>query len=112
MSFVKLPKIGLGTMTAKSEKAKQGLIKGFEIGFRFIDTAQIYFNEKTVGYAIKESGIPRDEFIIATKLFVQNFSPQRVFKTTKKSLNRLGLDTIDILYLHWPARFKIIDKTL
>jgi 2,5-diketo-D-gluconate reductase B len=112
MKFIKLPKIGLGTMTARSEKAKQGLIEGFEIGFRFLDTAQIYFNEKTVGEAIKESQIPRDEFIVATKLFVQNFSPRRVLRTTEKSLKRLGLETIDILYLHWPARFRIIDKTL
>ncbi|NHJ40185.1 MAG: aldo/keto reductase [Asgard group archaeon] len=112
MSIIKLPKIGLGTMYARSEKEKQGLIKGFEIGFRFIDTAQIYFNEKIVGDAIKESGIPRDEFIVATKLFVQNFSPRRVFKTTERSLKRLGLNAIDILYLHWPARFKIVDKTL
>ena len=46
MSLIKLPKIGLGTMNARSEKEKQALVKGFEIGFRFVDTAQIYFNEK------------------------------------------------------------------
>ncbi|NHK30668.1 MAG: aldo/keto reductase [Asgard group archaeon] len=112
MKLIKLPKIGLGTMMANSKKARQGLIKGFEIGFRFLDTAQMYLNERNVGNAIKESRIPRDEFIVATKLFVQNFSPRRVLKTTEKSLKRLGLETIDVLYLHWPARFKIIDKTL
>ncbi|MGC9780797.1 MAG: aldo/keto reductase [Candidatus Heimdallarchaeota archaeon] len=57
MASLKLPKIGLGTMLVRSEKAKQGLIKGIQMGFRFLDTAQLYFNEKTVGEAIKESGV-------------------------------------------------------
>ncbi|NHJ47714.1 MAG: aldo/keto reductase [Asgard group archaeon] len=109
---IKLPKIGLGTMSANSKKAKAGLVKGIEIGFRFLDTAQMYFNEKVVGQAMKESGVPREEFILATKLWITNFSPKRVIKTTKKSLNRLGLDYIDMLYLHWPHRMGKINKTL
>ncbi len=110
MSKLKLPKIGLGTMQGNSKKAKQAFIKGFEFGFRFIDTAQIYFNEKVVGEAIKDSGIPRDDFIVATKLFIYNLSPRRVFKSTDRSLKRLGLDFVDILYIHWPFRFDKIGK--
>jgi 2,5-diketo-D-gluconate reductase B len=109
---IKLPKIGLGTMTAMSKKEKEGLIKGIEIGFRFLDTAQIYMNEKVVGNAMKESGVPREEFILATKLWVWNLAPNRVIRTTKQSLKRLGLDYIDILYIHWPTRIKRIDETL
>ncbi|MHA1210934.1 MAG: aldo/keto reductase [Candidatus Heimdallarchaeota archaeon] len=112
MSTLKLPKIGLGTMMANSNKAKRGLIKGIEIGFRFLDTAQMYFNEKTVGAAVKESGVPREEFIIATKLWISNFKPKKVFKSTTKSLNKLGLDYIDILYLHWPYKFNKVGDTL
>jgi 2,5-diketo-D-gluconate reductase B len=113
MAKFKLPKIGLGTMQGGSKKAKLAFIKGFEIGFRFLDTAQIYFNEKIVGEAIRESGIPRDEFIIATKLFINNLSPRKVFKSTERSLKRLGFDTVDMLYIHWPFRFsKIGGETL
>jgi 2,5-diketo-D-gluconate reductase B len=110
MGKLKLPKIGLGTMQGNSKKAKEAFIKGFEFGFRFLDTAQIYFNEKVVGKAISESGIPRDEFIVATKLFVQNLSPRRVFRTTERSLKRLGFNTVDIMYIHWPFRFSKIGK--
>jgi len=112
MTKLKLPKIGLGTMQGYSKKAKQGFIKGFEIGFRFLDTAQMYFNERIVGKAVKESGIPRDEFIIATKIFVNNMKPRRVFKSTESSLKRLGIETIDMLYIHWPFRFHKIGETL
>lgn len=113
MAKFKLPKIGLGTMLGNTKKSKQGFIKGFEIGFRFLDTAQMYFNERVVGEAIKESGIPRDEFIVTTKLFVNNLRPRKVFNSTKRSLKRLGLDTIDMLYIHWPFRFhKIGGDTL
>ncbi|MBK5112210.1 MAG: aldo/keto reductase [Candidatus Heimdallarchaeota archaeon] len=113
MAKFKLPKIGLGTMQGNSKEAKHGFIKGFEIGFRFLDTAQMYFNERVVGEAVKESGIPRDEFIVATKLLVNNLSPRRVVKSTERSLKRLGFDTIDMLYIHWPFRFsKIGEKTL
>ncbi|HUT79964.1 MAG TPA: aldo/keto reductase [Candidatus Bathyarchaeia archaeon] len=111
MNTIELPKIGLGTMFANSEKAKEGLIKALQIGFRFIDTAQIYFNEKTVGMAIKESGISRDDLTIATKLWISNFKPSKVIKSTVKSLERLGLDHVDLLYLHWPFKFQNVEAT-
>ncbi len=111
MVKIKLPKIGLGTMMGRSDKAKAAFIEGLQMGYRFLDTAQMYFNEKTVGAAVKESGIPREEFIVATKLWVTNFSPRRVKLTTERSLNRLNLEYIDILYLHFPARFSKIGDT-
>ena len=112
MNYLELPKIGLGTMLANSEKARKALVEGMKFGFRFIDTAQIYFNEKTVGHALKESGIPRDKFTIATKLWISNFKPKRVLKSTRRSLERLQIETIDIFYLHWPWRFEKIEQTL
>ena len=112
MKYMELPKIGLGTMLANSEDARKALVEGMRYGFRFIDTAQIYFNEKTVGLALKESGIPRDEFTVATKLWISNFRPKRVLKSTQKSLERLQIDTIDVFYLHWPWRFEKIERTL
>jgi len=109
---IKLPKIGLGTMMINSQKGKEGLVKALEIGFRFLDTAQIYFNERTVGEAIKKAGVPREELIIATKLWVTNYKPHKVFKSTEKSLQNLGLKAIDILYLHWPFKINRLEETL
>ncbi|NHJ04400.1 MAG: aldo/keto reductase [Candidatus Heimdallarchaeota archaeon] len=111
MSYINLPKIGLGTMQANSKKARGALVEGLKYGFRFIDTAQMYFNEKTVGLAIKESGISRDEFTVATKLWISNYKPEKVLRSVKRSLKRLQLETIDIFYLHWPWKFDKIEST-
>ena len=112
MSKLNLPKIGLGTMMGNSKQSKEAFIAGIQMGFRFLDTAQMYMNESTVGNAIKESGIPRDEIILATKLWVSNLTRKRVIKSTGRSIKRLGLDYIDVLYIHWPARIKIVGETL
>ncbi|MHA1244013.1 MAG: aldo/keto reductase [Candidatus Heimdallarchaeota archaeon] len=112
MSKLNLPKIGLGTMMGNSNIAKEAFIAGIQMGFRFLDTAQMYLNESTVGNAIRESGVSRDEIILATKLWVTNMSPNRVIKSAERSIKRLGLDHIDVLYIHWPVRFKKIEETL
>ncbi len=104
MTQLKLPKIGLGTMQSNSDEAKEAMKFGINYGFRFIDTAQIYFNEKTVGKAIAESDVPREKITLATKLWVSNFSYDKVKKSTEKSLKRLQMDYIDILYIHWPIK--------
>ncbi|MHA1126866.1 MAG: aldo/keto reductase [Candidatus Heimdallarchaeota archaeon] len=112
MTKLKLPKIGLGTMLGNTKESKKAFIAGIKMGFRFLDTAQMYMNESTVGSAIKESGVSRDEIILATKLWVTNMAPNKVVKSTEKSIKRLGLDAIDVLYIHWPIRFKKIEETL
>lgn len=99
-----LPKIGLGTMGGRGNKAIEAYSKAIKMGFRFIDTARIYFNEKTVGAAIKKSGVPREEIILASKVFIWNFSYNGVRKSTKKSLKKLGLAKVDIMYIHWPFK--------
>ncbi len=104
MTHLKLPKIGLGTMQSNSDEAKEAMKSGINYGFRFIDTAQIYFNEKTVGKAILESDVPREKIILATKLWISNFSYAKVKKSTERSLKRLQMNYIDILYIHWPIK--------
>ena len=99
-------------MLGNSTQAKEAFIAGIQMGFRFLDTAQMYMNENTVGSAIKESGVSRDEIILATKLWVTNMIPKKVVKSTDKSIRRLGLNYIDVLYIHWPVRFKKINETL
>ncbi|MHA1340191.1 MAG: aldo/keto reductase [Promethearchaeota archaeon] len=104
-----LPKIGLGTWKLKPEQAEFSVKKAIEIGYRFIDTAQAYKNEQGVGnglrYAFENLGVKREDVVVATKIFVFNYKPKKVFKTFSKSLKKLQLDYVDILYVHWPAFF-------
>ncbi|MHA2309671.1 MAG: aldo/keto reductase, partial [Candidatus Heimdallarchaeaceae archaeon] len=104
MNDIQLPKIGLGTMQGNTKKAKEAFIKAIQMGYRFLDTAQMYFNERVVGKAIAESGIPRKELIVASKVFIHNFTYRKVKKSTEKSLKKLDLDYVDIMYIHWPFR--------
>ncbi|MFW9922300.1 MAG: aldo/keto reductase [Candidatus Thorarchaeota archaeon] len=112
MEKMTLPQIGLGTMLGNSIDAQKAFTEAINIGFRFIDTAQIYFNEKTVGKAITAANIPREEIVLATKLWITNFRPRKLLKSVNKSLERLNLEYIDILYLHWPWRFNKINESL
>ncbi|MGY5854701.1 MAG: aldo/keto reductase [Candidatus Thorarchaeota archaeon] len=100
MPLVDLPRIGLGTWETKDA---QSIVKAIEIGYRHLDTAQVYFNEELVGQAIKESGIDCDEIFLATKVSPSYLSPDDAKRTTIDSLKKLGVDFVDLLYIHWPA---------
>ncbi|NPD89514.1 MAG: aldo/keto reductase [Asgard group archaeon] len=104
MDEIQLPKIGLGTMQGNTKKAKEAFVKAIQMGYRFLDTAQLYFNERVVGKAITESGVARKDLIIASKVFIHNFTYRRVKKSTERSLKRLNLNYVDIMYIHWPFR--------
>lgn len=84
------------------EEAKSTVLTALKTGYRLIDTAQGYMNEKAVGDAIKESGILREEIFITTKLWIQDFSYDGVIKATALSMERLGVDYIDLMLLHQP----------
>lgn len=84
------------------EDAKQAVLTALKNGYRLIDTAQGYRNEKAVGDAIKESGIPREEIFITTKLWIQDFSYDNAMKATEVSLERLQVEYIDLMLLHQP----------
>ncbi len=107
MSNKQLPIIGLGTWMLKKDAAKFSTIEAIKIGYRHIDTAQAYGNEQNVGDGLQqlfEAGIvKRNELTIATKLHPLNLRPKLVSKSTCKSLQKLKLDFIDILYVHYPA---------
>lgn len=98
---VEMPVLGLGTYKSTDPVACSVSVKAaLECGYRMIDTAQLYGNEDVVGKAIKESGIPRDEIFITTKIWCDNFSHAR--KSVMESLTKLGTDYIDLMLLHWP----------
>lgn len=100
---VKIPMLGFGVFQIPEyEKAKQAVLSALKVGYRLIDTAQAYGNEKAVGEAIRESGIPREEIFITTKLWIQDFSFDGAVKATELSMERLGVDYIDLMLLHQP----------
>lgn len=101
---VKIPMLGFGVFQIPEyEEAKKAVLMALKTGYRLIDTAQAYLNEKAVGDAIKESGIPREEIFITTKIWVQDYSYEGVMKATEGSLERLGVDYIDLMLLHQPV---------
>ena len=100
---VKIPMIGFGVFQIPDyEQAKKSVLSALKAGYRLIDTAQAYGNEKAVGDAIKESGIPREEVFITTKLWIQDFSYDKAIKAAELSMERLGTEYIDLLLLHQP----------
>lgn len=99
-----LPRIGFGTgQIPEGEACIQAVLHALEAGYRLIDTADIYDNERSVGEAIRRSGIPRNELIITSKLHYQKRGEQHAQRELEASLARLGLDYLDLYLIHWPA---------
>ena len=96
-----LPRIGLGTFRLEGSQAIASVSAALEIGYRLIDTAQMYNNETEVGKAIAASGIPRSEIFITTKIWPDNFV--RLIPSLHESLARLRIDQVELTLLHWPA---------
>lgn len=100
---LKMPKIGFGVYQIPDEKeAEKAASDALEVGYRMIDTAASYFNEKAVGDAIKNSGIPRDELFITTKLWVQDYGYDNTLRAFETSMKKLGLDVLDLYLMHKP----------
>ncbi|KAI1319834.1 hypothetical protein EDD11_002828 [Mortierella claussenii] len=101
-----IPLVGLGTWQSKKDAVKQAVKIALGAGYRHIDAAWIYGNEKEVGEAIKESNIPREELFITTKLWNSSHRPKDVLPALQASLDNLGLDYVDLYLMHWPIAFK------
>src|SRR3712207_2635793 len=97
-----IPQLGFGVFQVPPEDTEKPVLTAFEVGYRHIDTAQMYQNESGVGAAIKSSGIPRDELFITTKLNNNNHRPDDVRRSFAESLERLQLDRGDLFLIHWP----------
>jgi diketogulonate reductase-like aldo/keto reductase len=97
-----MPLLGFGTWQAKNgETAYNAVRYALKAGYRHIDTAKFYRNEVSVGRAIRDSGIPREEIFVTTKIFPTD--AMKIDKSFKNSLNRLGIDYIDLYLIHWPV---------
>ncbi|WP_295197192.1 aldo/keto reductase [Veillonella sp.] len=99
---VKMPILGFGVFQIPNENTKQAVLDALKVGYRHIDTAQSYGNEKEVGEAIKESGIPREELFITTKVWLSNYGYENAKASIDRSLKRMQLDYLDLVLLHQP----------
>ncbi|MDE1164774.1 MAG: 2,5-didehydrogluconate reductase DkgB [Pseudomonas sp.] len=98
-----IPAFGLGTFRLKDQVVIDSVRNALALGYRVIDTAQIYGNEAEVGQAIAESGVPRDQLFITTKIWVDNFSADKLVPSLKDSLAKLRTDHVDLTLIHWPS---------
>ena len=98
-----IPSFGLGTFRLTGQAVIDSVKSALELGYRVIDTAQIYQNEADVGQAIAESGVKRDELFITTKIWVENYAADKLIPSLRDSLQKLRTDYVDLLLIHWPA---------
>jgi len=100
-----IPLVGLGTWKNDDPTECATAVRtALETGYRHIDTAQIYANEAAVGTGIASATVDRDDVFVATKVWIDSLGYDDVLETTAESLQRLGLERVDLLYVHWPAR--------
>jgi methylglyoxal/glyoxal reductase len=100
---VKIPKLGFGTYKIENGKQTMEAVKtALEVGYRHIDTASMYNNEEGVGKAIKESGIPREEIFITSKVWNTDQGFENTIKAFQASIERLGTEYLDLYLIHWP----------
>lgn len=98
-----IPAFGLGTFRLKDQVVIDSVRTGLELGYRLVDTAQIYGNEAEVGQAIAESGVPRDDVFITTKVWTANYAKDRLVPSLKESLAKLRTTHVDLTLIHWPS---------
>jgi methylglyoxal/glyoxal reductase len=98
-----IPVVGFGTWEIFNDAATEAVSAALDTGYRLIDTAKIYSNEKQVGEAIRNSGIPREDLFVTTKLWNDDQGYDSAFAALDVALNRLGQEYIDLYLIHWPA---------
>ncbi len=99
---MELPKIGLGTFRIRPDDCEKTVSAAIQSGYRLIDTANVYMNERAVGRGVKKSGVPRNEVILASKIWCSEYKYKKAVKAIDATLSRLGTDHLDLLMLHQP----------
>ncbi|KAG6963256.1 hypothetical protein JG688_00008231 [Phytophthora aleatoria] len=111
-SGAKIPIIGLGVYLSKpGGETYIAVLSALKLGYRHIDTAQYYENEADVGRAIRDSGVPREEIFVTSKLFIDNWGYEKALAATKESNEKLGLGYIDLFLLHAPGDASTRDES-
>lgn len=107
---VNMPQLGFGVFKVKNgNETVESVKKAIEVGYRAIDTAAIYENEEGVGQAIRECGVPREELFITSKVWNTEQGYETTLKAFEDSLNRLGLEYLDLYLIHWPGKDKYLE---
>lgn len=109
---VEVPEIGLGTHRLIGTEGEKSVRTALNLGYRHIDTSQMYKNEREIGQAIQRSHVKREELFITTKVWHTNLEKDDVLKTTENSLRELDTPYIDLLLIHWPNPEYDVEKTL
>ncbi len=107
-----IPAIGLGTWELRGRTCARLVEQALRLGYRHIDTAQVYENERDVGEGLRGSGVKRDDVFVTTKVWTSHFTPHDLERSVKESLVKLRLTEIDLLLLHWPNPQVPLSETL
>lgn len=103
MNTTTIPAFGLGTFRLKGQVVIDSVRNALDVGYRAIDTAQIYGNEAEVGQAIAESGVPRRELFVTTKVWTDHLAGDKLVPSLKESLRKLRTEQVDLTLIHWPS---------
>jgi 2,5-diketo-D-gluconate reductase B len=98
----RIPQIGLGTWDVRGRTVARVVEQALRLGYRHLDTAEMYENESEVGEGLRNSGVPRSEVFVVTKVWPAHFAPRELLRAAKESLVKLRLSEVDLLLLHWP----------
>jgi 2,5-diketo-D-gluconate reductase B len=98
-----MPTIGAGTFRLQCQAAIDSIANALDLGYRHIDTAQIYGNEAEVGQALAQSGVPRGEVFVTTKIWTEHLAGDALIPSLKESLRKLRLEQLDLTLIHWPS---------
>ncbi|WP_066736994.1 2,5-didehydrogluconate reductase DkgB [Cupriavidus sp. D384] len=98
-----IPSFGVGTFRLTGQAAVDSVRNALDLGYRAVDTAQIYGNEADVGQAIGESGVKRDALFVTTKIWTANYAADKLVPSLRESLDKLRTDYVDLTLIHWPA---------
>jgi 2,5-diketo-D-gluconate reductase B len=108
----RIPVIGLGTWELRGRTCARAVEQALRLGYRHIDTAEMYDNEREVGEGLRASGIKRDDVFITTKIWPAHFAPRELERAAKESLARLRLSHVNLLLLHWPSEQVPLAETM
>src|ERR1700675_2094941 len=101
---ISLPKLGLGTFRMQGDACRAAVESALDLGYRHLDTAEMYANEEAIGAALAASKVARKDLHVTTKVWNENLAPDAIRRAFDASLKKLQLDHVDLYLVHWPAR--------
>src|SRR6516225_3992345 len=99
---IELPRLGLGTFRMQGDVCRSAVESSLALGYRHVDTAEMYANEEAIGAAIASSGVKRNELHVTTKVWNENLAPDAMRRAFDASMKKLRLDVLDLYLVHWP----------